>query len=584
VKCSAYYLTAGRCLLMGDAAHATSPTLGQGMNTALADAAALSDLLDEFEDDLDKALPAFTQARLKEGHALVEMSAHSTCLDPARMLLILCWQGTQTLAHRLSMGLVPAYPTSIIADGRPLSEGYRAMALHGPLSLSRAANLAVRRRWFEETVGLIPAEYRRPSAVGLLLETAAQWALALGAVGLALGTALALPLRFGRHLLRAVSPARPPPSTTVPPKMDIPWPIVKLFSLPWCITRRLQMAPPEGLPDLRDAKGESPYVRREVVSDQVWSVRYTHQPSAMMADLLTGAMKGKRADLLAACPDNEARGRLEADLHQCHQCETIPKAEVAKGGLLKAGLYMEVHMIVCRLKGSRGLLLYSPVRIDDELREWLDGLGTVEWIVSPSSSHTNFVKDATRRYPTARVIAGCTAAAQLHKVSVAVHYDYTQPDDLLKIRAELEGSFAVHPIDGDPIQELSLLHEPSGTLLICDLLYTDCVEGFVAHPQMKEPGQWMGRLFAAAYFRSWFANGMLPGYRYYMFRPGEAPVAPKPRSDAGAVFWPAIVRLSMLPGVHRVCSAHIRDPVDPLLARQLLRSTWGWLRDAQVTD
>ena len=44
--------------LWGSLARATSPAIGSGMNTALADAAVLNDLLDEFADGWDEVLPA----------------------------------------------------------------------------------------------------------------------------------------------------------------------------------------------------------------------------------------------------------------------------------------------------------------------------------------------------------------------------------------------------------------------------------------------------------------------------------------------------------------------------------------------
>jgi 2-polyprenyl-6-methoxyphenol hydroxylase-like FAD-dependent oxidoreductase len=51
-----------RVVFLGDAAHATSPQLGQGCNLALCDAAALSDAL-ETHDDIDEAITAYTQER-----------------------------------------------------------------------------------------------------------------------------------------------------------------------------------------------------------------------------------------------------------------------------------------------------------------------------------------------------------------------------------------------------------------------------------------------------------------------------------------------------------------------------------------
>merc|ERR1711874_648174 len=53
-----------------DAAHATSPQIGQGMNTALADAAALDEMLDRHKDDWNATLETFSNERVKEGNAL----------------------------------------------------------------------------------------------------------------------------------------------------------------------------------------------------------------------------------------------------------------------------------------------------------------------------------------------------------------------------------------------------------------------------------------------------------------------------------------------------------------------------------
>jgi 2-polyprenyl-6-methoxyphenol hydroxylase-like FAD-dependent oxidoreductase len=70
VKCSRYHDAAGAVALVGDAAHATPPFIGQGCNVALEDAAALAHLLlaatgvracDETAARLVSALPVRTR-------------------------------------------------------------------------------------------------------------------------------------------------------------------------------------------------------------------------------------------------------------------------------------------------------------------------------------------------------------------------------------------------------------------------------------------------------------------------------------------------------------------------------------------
>jgi len=55
----------GRAILIGDAAHATSPQLGQGANLALVDGIALAQALEGNPGDLQRALDAFVKARLR---------------------------------------------------------------------------------------------------------------------------------------------------------------------------------------------------------------------------------------------------------------------------------------------------------------------------------------------------------------------------------------------------------------------------------------------------------------------------------------------------------------------------------------
>eukprot|EP01042_Synura_sphagnicola_P005277 gene5277-6731_t len=70
IRCNRYHDVDSRILLVGDAAHSTGGTLGQGANSALQDIVALDQCLDATDDDLDRALPLFSERQVPEGLAL----------------------------------------------------------------------------------------------------------------------------------------------------------------------------------------------------------------------------------------------------------------------------------------------------------------------------------------------------------------------------------------------------------------------------------------------------------------------------------------------------------------------------------
>ncbi|ARV59441.1 vioC monooxygenase [Nostocales cyanobacterium HT-58-2] len=72
VRCSRYH-QGGSVLLIGDAAHAVSSSIGQGCNAALEDVVLFDNLLNEYSDDLAVAIEQFTVRRKEDAHALVEL-------------------------------------------------------------------------------------------------------------------------------------------------------------------------------------------------------------------------------------------------------------------------------------------------------------------------------------------------------------------------------------------------------------------------------------------------------------------------------------------------------------------------------
>jgi 2-polyprenyl-6-methoxyphenol hydroxylase-like FAD-dependent oxidoreductase len=63
-----------RILLLGDAAHATTPNLGQGAGMAMEDALRVAEELDHFNNDVQKAFIACESKRLARTHFIVNTS------------------------------------------------------------------------------------------------------------------------------------------------------------------------------------------------------------------------------------------------------------------------------------------------------------------------------------------------------------------------------------------------------------------------------------------------------------------------------------------------------------------------------
>jgi len=76
VRCEQFH-HGDRVLLLGDAAHAVSPSIGQGCNASLEDVAILNALLDVHHDNWSAVIPAFSAARVADAHALQDLSDYS---------------------------------------------------------------------------------------------------------------------------------------------------------------------------------------------------------------------------------------------------------------------------------------------------------------------------------------------------------------------------------------------------------------------------------------------------------------------------------------------------------------------------
>ncbi len=124
-----------------------------------------------------------------------------------------------------------------------------------------------------------------------------------------------------------------------------------------------------------------------------------------------------------------------------------------------------IRMMVVQRPGG-GLLLHSPVRLDEPLRDALAGLGPVEVLVAPNLYHHLFLRDASLRYPEAAVVAPRGLDA---KMTTSV--DYEPIDETQRLEPFNEVLDRVD-IEGIPrLRESAFLHRPSRTLILTDLLF-----------------------------------------------------------------------------------------------------------------
>ncbi|MBW1688458.1 MAG: DUF4336 domain-containing protein [Deltaproteobacteria bacterium] len=128
------------------------------------------------------------------------------------------------------------------------------------------------------------------------------------------------------------------------------------------------------------------------------------------------------------------------------------------------GLEVGTRMTVMRLADG-SLLLHSPVSLDPQLRRELDSLGAVRYAVAPNRFHHLYAGEVAKAYPEARLW-------------LAPGVERKRPDlefvDVLGDEAPEEWHDEVAQIffRGRPFEnEVTFLHRPSRTLVLCDLAF-----------------------------------------------------------------------------------------------------------------
>jgi hypothetical protein len=181
VHCNRYHSSECKIVMMGDSAHATSPSIGMGMNTALRDAQKFNELLDEYDDDLDEVLPRYSVDRVPEGNALTSLAMNLFCFDTSVSLQTLIKGLVRTGLNSLFPKFVDPDPQLII--GMPeytLSHVYDMAVRQGTIAKHRDINMRTRQEFFERQTGMVTSEKTKNTFVSLGVYVALAAAITVG--------------------------------------------------------------------------------------------------------------------------------------------------------------------------------------------------------------------------------------------------------------------------------------------------------------------------------------------------------------------------------------------------------------------
>ena len=141
---------------------------------------------------------------------------------------------------------------------------------------------------------------------------------------------------------------------------------------------------------------------------------------------------------------------------------------VAEQSLKFLGLPVGTRMTVIRLKDN-SLLLISPIAIDAEIKQELDRLGTVSYLIAPNLFHYLYLSQCQEIYPQAKVYVPPGLKAKQPDLKI----DKTFTQDDIQFDSELEytlfAGFQVLIVTQiKVVNEIVFYHPSTKTLIITD--------------------------------------------------------------------------------------------------------------------
>ena len=132
------------------------------------------------------------------------------------------------------------------------------------------------------------------------------------------------------------------------------------------------------------------------------------------------------------------------------------------------GLPVGTRMTVIKLTGN-SLLLISPIQITPQIKQQLDNLGTVKYLIAPNLFHYLYLAECKAVYPQSKIIA--PPGLRTKQPDLPINKTFTQ--DEIKFNSELEYTlFAGFQVLIIPriktVNEIVFYHPSTKTLIITD--------------------------------------------------------------------------------------------------------------------
>jgi hypothetical protein len=147
--------------------------------------------------------------------------------------------------------------------------------------------------------------------------------------------------------------------------------------------------------------------------------------------------------------------------------ERAPGIWTAEDPVRIAGMPLHATMTVVEIGDGR-LLLFSPVEMTPERRAAIDRLGEVAHLYAPNTYHHVWMGPWAQVYTRAVVHAPRALRSKREDLRIDREHDC---DPIASFASDLAPTIDEVHVDGFRLEESVLVHRPSGTLLVADLVH-----------------------------------------------------------------------------------------------------------------